>query len=71
MVRYLGPTLSANAILVKLDSLDSMVSIFVVMMQGFYRESQGRNESVVHYVARLEGTLNELQVKHLYRFFEL
>ena len=34
-----------------------------VMMQGFYRESQGRSESVAHYIANLEGKLTEIQVK--------
>ena len=36
------------------------VSTFDVMMQGFYRESHGRSESVAQYVARLEGKLNEI-----------
>ena len=41
------------------------------MMQGFYRESQGRRKSIVHYVARLGGKLNEIQVKHLNRVSEV
>ena len=43
MVRFLGPTPSVNAILVKVNSLYGLVSTFDVMMQGFYRESQGRS----------------------------
>ena len=40
------------------------------MMQGFYRESQGKSKSVVHYTARLEGKLNKTSVKHLNRVSE-
>ena len=41
MVWFLSPTSSVKAILDKLDSLYGSVSTFDVMMQGFYRESQG------------------------------
>ena len=34
------------------------------MIQGFYRESQGRSKSITHYVMRLEGKLNKIWVKH-------
>ena len=64
MVWILGPAPSVDAILDKLDSLYDLMSTFDVMIQGFYRESQGRSKSVSHYVARLEGKLNEIQVKH-------
>ena len=62
---------SVNAILDKLESLYDSVSTFDVMMQGFYRESQGRSESIAHYIARLEGKLNEIQVKHPKRVSEV
>ena len=71
MVRILGPAPSIDAILDKLDSLYGLVSTFDVMMQGFYRESQGRSESVACYVVRLEGKLNEIQVKHWNRVSEV
>ena len=64
MVRYLGPALSVDAIMDKLDSLYGSVSTFDVMMQGFCRVSQGRSESVAHYIARLEDKLNEIHVIH-------
>ena len=60
MVQFLGPGLSIKAILDKLDSLYGSLSTFDVMMQGFYRESQGRGKSVTHYVVRLEGKLNDI-----------
>ena len=64
MVHFLGPAPSVKAIWDKLDSLYGYVSTFDVMMQGFYRESQERSKSVIHYVTRLEGKLNNIQVKH-------
>ena len=57
MVRFLGPTPSMEVILDKLDSLYGLMSTFDVMMQGLYRESQRRSESVTHYVVRLEVKL--------------
>ena len=70
MVSFLGPTPSVKAILDKPDSMYGSVSTFDVMMQGFYRESQGRSKSVTYYVARLEGKLKEISVKHLNKVSE-
>ena len=67
MVRYLGLTTSFDAILDKLDSLNGLVSTFDVILQGFYRESEGRSKPVAHDIARLEGKLNEIHIKHLNR----
>ena len=71
MVRILGPAPSVNAILDKQDSLYGSVSTFNVMMQGFQRESQGRSEYIAHYIVRLEGKQNEIEVKHPNRFSEV
>ena len=46
------------------------MSTFDVTIQGFYRESQGRSESIACYTARLEGKLNAIWVKHLKRVSE-
>ena len=70
MVWFMGPAPSVKAILDKLDSLYGSVSTFHIMMQGFYRESQGRSKPVVCYVGSLEGKLNEIQVKHPNRVSE-
>ena len=64
MVQVLGPTPFVEAILDKLDSLHSSVSTFDIMVQGLYRESQGRGESVTHYVLWLERKLTKIWVKH-------
>ena len=71
MFRFLGPASSVDTILDNLDSLYGLVSTFDVMMQGFYKESQGRTKSVAHYIARLEGKLNKIQVKNLNRASEV
>ena len=47
-----------DAILDKLNSLYSLVSTFKIMMQGFYRESLGRSESITHCMARMKFVLN-------------
>ena len=70
MVRYLHPATSVDAILDKLDSLYGSVSTFDVVMQGSYRGSKGRSESIAHYIARLEAKLNEIHVKYLNRVSE-
>ena len=67
MVRYLGPSPSVNTILDKLDSLHGSMSTFDVMMQGFYRESWEKSESIAHYIVRLEGKPNKIWVKYLNR----
>ena len=71
MVRFLGPVPSVKAILDKLNSLYSSVSSFDIMMQGFYRKFQERGKSVTCYLVRLEGKLNEIQVKHPNRVSEV
>ena len=45
-------------------TLYGSVSTSDVMMQGFYRDSLGRSESVAHYIARLEDKLYKIHVKH-------
>ena len=67
---FLVPSPSVNAILDKIDYLYGLVSTFDVMMQGFYREYKGRSKSIAQCIARLEGKLNEIQVKHLNRVSE-
>ena len=71
IVQVLGPATSVDVILEKLDSLYGSVSTFDVMMYGFYRKSQGKSESVACYIARLEGKLNEIWIKHLNRVSEM
>ena len=53
MDSFLGPTPPVKAILDKLDPLYDSVSTFDVMIQGCYRESQGRSESLFHHVTKI------------------
>ena len=62
MARYMGPTAGVSDILEKLSVIFGTVASFDVLMQNFYKISQG-NEKVPSFVTRLEGTLNQIQIK--------
>ena len=59
---YMGPTASVSEILEKLSIIFGMVASFDVLMQNFYKISQG-NEKVPSFATRLEGTLNQIRIK--------
>ena len=40
-----------------------MVASFDVLMQNFYKVTQGNNEKVPSFTTRLEGTLNQIHLK--------
>ena len=58
MARYMGPTTSIDHILHKLSVIFGTVASFIVLMQNFYKVSQGSSEKVPSFAMRLEGTLN-------------
>ena len=62
MACYMGLTASVSDILEKLSVIFGTVASFDVLMQNFYKISQG-NEKVPSFVTRLEGTLNQIQIK--------
>ena len=62
MARYMGPTAGVSKILEKLSVIFGTVSLFDVLMQNFYKISQG-NEKVPSFATRLEGTLNQIRIK--------
>ena len=62
MAHYMGPTASVSEILEKLSVIFGTVASFDVLMQIFYKISQG-NEKVPSFVTRLEGTLNQITIK--------
>ena len=64
IVHNLGPQAMVQAIIDKMDSIYSSISTFNVLMQGFHHEQQGRVEAITHFVARLEGQLNSIHMKH-------
>ena len=63
MARYMGPTASVSNILQKLMVIFGMVASFNVLIQNFYKVTQGNHENVPSFTTRLEGTLNQIQLK--------
>ena len=63
MAQYMGPTASVREILQKLMVIFGMVASFGVLMQNFYKVTQGNNEKVPSFATRLEDTLNQIQLK--------
>ena len=59
MACYTGPTASISDILEKISIIFGTVASFDVLMQNFYKISQG-NEKVPSFLTRLEGTLNQI-----------
>ena len=59
MAHYMGPTASVSKILEKLSVIFGTVTSFDMLMQNFYKISQG-NEKVPSFVTKLEGTLNQI-----------
>ena len=62
MAHYMGPAASVSEILEKLSVIFGTVASFDVLMQNFYKISQG-NEKVPSFATRLEGTLNQIRIK--------
>ena len=63
MVCYMGPTASVSEILEKLSVIFGMVASFDMLMQNFYKITQGGSEKVPSFVTRLEGTLNQIRIR--------
>ena len=62
MAHYTGPTTGVSEILDKLSVIFGTVASFDVLMQNFYKISQG-NEKVPSIATTLEGTLNQIRIK--------
>ena len=63
MAHYMGPTASVSEILQKLTVIFGTVASFDVLMQNFYRVTQGNHEKMPSFATRLEGTFNQIQLK--------
>ena len=63
MAWYMGPTASVREILQKLMVIFRMVASYDVLMQNFYKVTQGNNEKVPSFATRHEGTLNQIWLK--------
>ena len=60
MAWYMGPTASVIEILQNLMVIFSTVASFDVLMQNFYKVTQGNNKKVPSFATRLEGILNQI-----------
>ena len=58
-----GPTTSVIEILQKLTVSFGTVALFDVLMQNFYKVTQGNHEKVPSFATRLEGTLNQIPLQ--------
>ena len=63
MAQYMGPTTSVSDILEKLLVIFGTMASFDVLMQNFYKITQGNNEKVPSFTMRLEGTLNQIRLR--------
>ena len=63
MARYMGPTACVSDILEKLSVIFGTVASFDVLMQNFYKITQGSSEKVPSFATRLEGTQNQIRLR--------
>ena len=63
MACYMGPTASVSEILEKLSVIYGTVASFDMLMQNFYKITQGSSEKVPSFTTRLEGTLNQIRLR--------
>ena len=63
MAQYMGPTTSMAHILQKLTIIFSTVASFDILMQNFYKVTQGNHEKVPSFTTRLEGTLKQIRLQ--------
>ena len=63
MAWYMGPTTSVTHILQKLSVIFDTTASFDILMENFYKVTQGNKEKVLSSTMRLEGTLNQIQLQ--------
>ena len=63
MAWYMGPTASVSNILEKLLIIFGTIASFDMVMQNFYKITQGSSEKVSLFATRLEGTLNQIKLR--------
>ena len=59
----MSPTASVGHIVRKLSVIFGMVASFDILMQKFYKVTQGYNEKVPSFATRLEGTLKQIRLQ--------
>ena len=71
MAQYMGPTTSMAQILQKLTIIFGTMVSFDILIQNFYKVTQGNHEKVPSFTTRLEGTLNPIRLQCLGRVTDL
>ena len=71
MAQYMGPSTSVSHILQKLVDIFSTVASFDILMQNFYKVTQGNHRKVPSFTTRLERTLNQIRLQCPRRTMEL
>ena len=71
MTRYMRPTASIDHIFWKLSVIFGMVASFDILMQNFYKVTQGSNKKVSSSATKLAGTLNQIQLQCLSRMMDM
>ena len=59
----MGPTASVSNILEKLSVIFGTIASFNVLMQNFYKITQGSSKKVPSFATRLEGILNQIRLR--------
>ena len=59
---FMGPTTSVAHMLQKLIIILGTVPLFDILMQNYYKVSQGNHEKVPSFTTRLEGTLSQIRL---------
>ena len=60
IARYMDPTASISNILQKLTVIFRMIALFDVLMQIFYKATEGNHRKVPSFITILERTLNQI-----------
>ena len=63
IARCMSPTISMARILQKLMVNFSTVALFNILMQNFYKVTQGNHEKLPSFATRLEGTLLQIRLQ--------
>ena len=63
MTWYMGPTVNVREILQNFMVIFGTVASFDVLMQNFYKVTQGNNEKMPSFATRLKGTLYQIWLK--------
>ena len=71
MAWYRGPTASLNHIFQKLAVIFGTMVSFGILMQNFYKVTQGNHEKVPSFATSMEGIINQISLQCPRRMMDL